>query len=287
MYYILSLMTGVLLSVMVAFNGGLSEQYGVYSATVFIHASGLVLIAVLAFVMKEQPFSKRCAWYLYTGGAVGVFTIVSNNIAFARISVSAILALGLLGQSIAGLVVDQYGLLGMPKHRFTKNKLIGIFLLVIGIAAMMYSFETLAVVLAFIAGLSIVLARTLNAKLADLTSVRVSAFYNYVVGLAVAILVFLVLGRGEAPFADFVISPYWFIYLGGALGLTVVLISNVIVVKISAFYLTLLIFVGQIFSGVLIDMLITQEVSLRNLTGGLFVAVGLCVNLILDRKREE
>lgn len=283
MYYILALITGVVLSVMVAFNGGLSDQYGVYSATVFIHASGLAVIGVIALINKERPFSNMQPWYLYIGGAIGVLTIVSNNLAFGRISVSAILALGLLGQSITGLIIDQRGLFGMPRHPFTKGKLVGLALLIAGIAAMIYSFETLAVVMSFIAGISIVLARTVNAKLAVLTSVRISAFYNYVIGLAVAFLVFLLLGRGEAP--ELVLSPYWFIYLGGALGLCIVLISNVIVVKISAFYLTLLLFVGQIFSGVMIDVFITGEISVRNFMGGLFVAVGLCINLLLDKKK--
>jgi len=65
----------------------------------------------------------------------------------------------------------------------------------------------------------------------------------------------------------------------------VVILGNITVVKVSAFYLTLLIFIGQIFSGILIDAVISGEFSARILTGGILVAIGLCVNLLLDRKK--
>ena len=285
MYYFLSLLTGILISVMVAVNGGLTKQYGVYSATVIIHIIGLILITVLSLVKHERLFPKRHAWFLYLGGAIGVLTTVFNNLAFGRISVSAILALGLFGQSITGLVIDQFGLLGMPRHPFTQRKLIGLALILAGIVLMINSFEIIAVAVSFIAGVNIVISRTLNAKLAGLTSVRTSTFYNYLIGLLISIPVFLLLGRNEAALAGFEISPDLYIYLGGLLGVFIVIISNITVVKIPAFYLTLLIFIGQIFSGVLIDIVISQELSSRNLIGGVLVAAGLCVNLLLDNKR--
>jgi hypothetical protein len=76
--------------------------------------AGLLFIIIMTLIKREHPFFKRQAWFLYLGGAIGVLTTVFNNVAFARISVSSILALGLFGQSMAGLIIDQYGLLDMP-----------------------------------------------------------------------------------------------------------------------------------------------------------------------------
>ena len=270
---------------MIAFNGGLSELYGVYSATVIIHIVGLILITTLALINKDRLFSKRQTWFLYLGGALGVLTTVSNNLAFGRISVSAMLALGLFGQSIAGLMFDQYGFFNMPKYPFVKRKLIGLLFIIGGIVSMVNNFEVIAVIVSFVAGVNIVISRTLNAKLAALTSVRTGTFYNYLIGLFVSIPVFLLLGRNEITLAEFAVSPNWFIYLGGMLGVCVVLLCNITVMKISALYLTLLIFIGQVFSGILIDVIISRELSLRNLIGGVLVAIGLCINLFLDSKR--
>lgn len=287
MFYILSLLMGILISIMVAANGGLTTQYGVYSATVIIHIVGLVLISTVVLAKRERFFPGRFAWFLYLGGAIGVLTTVFNNFSFGRISVSAILALGLFGQSVAGLIIDQYGFFGMQKHPFRTEKLLGLTLILAGIASMISGFEILAVVVSFVAGVNIVISRTLNAKLSDVTSVRVSTFYNYFIGLVVSLLVFWLLGRNEIVFSELTLSPNWHIYMGGVLGVCVVLLGNIVVVKISAFYLTLLIFIGQVFSGVIIDAVIAQSVSTRNIIGGLLVTAGLSVNLMLDNRKQR
>ena len=272
---------------MVASNGGLTEQYGIYSATIIIHIMGLLFIIAWILTKREKVIFGRHPWYLYIGGFIGVFTTVSNNLAFGRISVSAILALTLFGQSLSGLAVDHFGFFGMPKYQFTKRKLIGLALTLVGIASMLNSFEIVAVLVSFLAGITILLSRTLNAKLADLTSVRSSTFFNYFFGLIGAVIAFFILGRGESGIAGFVFSPRWYIYFGGVLGACVVLLSNIRVMKISAFYLSLLMFVGQVFSGVVVDIMISREVSYRIIIGGVFVALGMCIDLVLDSKRFE
>ena len=287
MYYFLSLLTGVIISVMIAFNGGLTQQYGVYTATVLIHLVGLLLILFIVMIKRENPFSKKHSWFLYIGGAIGVFTTVANNVAFSRISVSAILALMLFGQSVTGIVFDRYGFFNMPKHHFAKRKLIGMALVLCGIIAMLSDFEVIAIVFSFVAGACIVITRSMNARLAELSTIRVSTFFNYFTGLLTAIPVLLILGSFETSLFEFSFSPNWYIYFGGVLGVCVVLLSNVTVVKISAFYLTLLIFIGQVFSGVLVDIVISQEVSFRIIIGGVFVTTGLCLNLLMDYKNTQ
>ncbi|MCL2851905.1 MAG: DMT family transporter [Defluviitaleaceae bacterium] len=283
MYYILSLLAGVLISAMVAFNGGLTEAYGVYSATVLIHVVGLAFILIILLVKRESPFIKRHAWFLYTGGAIGVLTVLFNNLAFGRISVSAILALSLFGQSICGLIVDQYGLLGMPRHPFQKRKIAGLVIVLVGSLSMITSFEAMAVIVSIATGATIVVSRTLNARLAELTSVRVSTFYNYLLGLSAAVLIFPAAGLAELAYIELNPSPW--IYLGGVLGVGVILIFNTTVTKISAFYLTLLSFIGQVFAGILIDVMISRELSVHNLIGGVLVTIGLCANLVMDRRK--
>jgi transporter family-2 protein len=283
LYYFISLLTGILISVMIVFNGGLTAEYGLYTATVVIHIVGMTIIAAAVLIKRENPFKKIHSWYLYLGGAIGVASTVFNNFGFGRISVSAILALGLFGQSLTGLAIDQYGFFGMPKHPFNKRKIIGLILILIGIVAMTDKLEILAVAVSFGAGVCIVVSRTLNAKLSDLTSLRVSTFFNYMVGLVLSVPVLLLLGGGELTDVKWAFSPEIYIYFGGALGVCIVLASNLTVTKISAFYLTLLVFIGQVFSGRVIDIFISGVFSARNLIGGALVAAGLFVNLLLER----
>ena len=290
MFYFLSLLTGILISVMVAVNGGLTEAYDVYPATVIIHIAGLLLISAVVIAKKDRVVNRNIPVFLYLGGAIGVLTTVFNNMAFGQISVSAILALGLLGQSIAGLIIDQFGLFGMPKHSFTKGKLVGFVIIIGGIAYMIGQAEVLAVaavIVSFVAGVNIVLSRSLNAKLAERTSVYTSTFYNYVVGLTgsvIALGIFIAIRGGNGAFYGVTITGHpWWIYFGGVLGVCVVFISNITAPKISAFFLSLLIFVGKIFAGIVIDYVLTGELS-AHVVGGMLVAVGLVVNLLVDRE---
>jgi len=284
MYYFLSLLCGILLAAMIPLNGGLADIFGLHSASVFIHITGLIVITAIILIKREKPFANRQAFYLYLGGAIGVLTVICNNLAFGRISVSAILALLLVGQGITGLAFDQFGWLGMPKHPFRKSRIFGLLLIVGGIIIMVDRFDFVAVSLSFVAGVITVISRTLNAKLADNTSIRVSTFFNYAVGLTIASAVCLALGRNEPVFSELAVSPDFYLYVGGTLGVCMILISNMIVTKVPAFYLSLLLFIGQVFTGIIIDVIIMQSFSIPILVGGVLVTAGLFTDIIFNRK---
>ena len=285
MYYLLSLLIGILVAVMITVNGGLTALNGVYSAAVIIHVVGLILIGTIILFRKEKPFAKRHPWYFYIGGVLGVAITASTNFAFGKISVSSILAVSLFGMSIAGVLTDQFGLFGMKKHPFRAYQIPGILLVLGGIVWMMNGGFALWPVLAvFLSGVLLVISRSYNARLADETSVFVSTFFNYFCGLATAILVFLLFGLNEPIWRGFSFSPNWWIYLGGAIGVFTVWLSNVVVVKIPQLYITLLMFVGQVFTGVLMDALIDGSFSTENIIGGVFVSAGLALNLLFERR---
>lgn len=139
MYYLLSILSGVLIAIMVTLNGSLTTWHGVYLASVIIHFVGLVFVVLFMKFRKEKIFGshKRLPFYLYLGGAVGVITTVTNNMAFGKISVSAILALALLGQSISAIVIDHFGLFHMKVQKFNPKKLFGYAFVLVGIFFLM------------------------------------------------------------------------------------------------------------------------------------------------------
>jgi bacterial/archaeal transporter family-2 protein len=137
MYRLLSALIGVLITIMVLLNGVLSQKLGNYSSTFIIHLLGLTLMSIIVIVKKNKiSFSKDIPIYLYSGGILGVFTILFNNISFNLLGASLTLALGLLGQSICSLVVDHYGVLGMRVVKFKKEKLLGLIIIALGIVIM-------------------------------------------------------------------------------------------------------------------------------------------------------
>jgi len=285
------MIAGVLIAIMVVANGELGSSIGLYSSTSIIHLVGLIFIAIIfAFSKKPKRSAKGLPFYMYLGGMVGLFTVVFSNLAFGKISVSAILALGLLGQSIASIFVDQFGLFKMPKVKFSKRKIIGLAFLLVGILVMISVREakqTTAIIVALLAGLAVVLSRTINARLAQETSILTSVLFNYIVGLATSLIFLAIAGQGEITFASFAPPSNYLIYTGGIIGVFIIMLLNVIVTKISAFYLTLLLFVGQVFSGMVIDIILSGAFSMSNLIGGILVALGLSLNVLFDKMVEK
>ncbi|MGL6200026.1 MAG: DMT family transporter [Lachnospiraceae bacterium] len=285
MYYILTVLAGIITSIMIVWNGELSDQYGVYPANVIIHIVGLISITFVMLIRRDRAFKKRMPLYLYLGGVIGVATTTFNNIAYGQISVSAILALCLFGQSVTSIITDQLGFMGMPKYPFHKSKIWGLLLVSAGIAYMITDFEIVAVLLSFLSGVNLVVSRTLNARLAENTSVVSSTFFNYVTGLFVSALV-MVVARGYDVSTIQLPSNIHMLF-GGMLGVVVIWLFNVVAVKISSFYMTLFLFIAQVFTGVLLDAIITGTFSLHNTIGGLLVAAGLVINLMLDKRNSS
>lgn len=284
MYYFLSLFTGVIIALMIVQNGEVSALHGVYASTFIVHFVGLIIQTPIVIKRRDNPFRAKLPLFFFCGGVFGFIVTACNNISFGRISVSAILALGLLGQSIMSLFVDQYGMFGMPQHKFKKQRILGLIIVLIGTFIMIEDFEIVAVTASIVSGATLVIQRCANGKLAEKTSVMASTYCSYLIGAIISLIALFVLGSDEAIFSGFTFSSNYIIYLGGALGTMIVICSNICVQKVPAFYLAILMFVGQVFTGLIVDAMIYGTFTSLNLIGGSLVSLGLILDMVLDRK---
>lgn len=139
MYNILSLLIGMLIAIMVAFNGQLSSGIGNYFSLVVIHILGYLALLIFMIIKKIKiPFKLTQPVWLYSAGAISVFTVMFNNLAYPVLGVSLPVALGLLGQTVTSLVFDHFGFLGMPVVKFNKKKIIGISIIICGVLIMTF-----------------------------------------------------------------------------------------------------------------------------------------------------
>ena len=134
---------------------------------------------------------------------------------------------------------------------------------------------------AIAAGVSIVVARIINSNLANKIGIFEGTFLNYVIGLFFSIIFFF-FSSDTFNLSSKILGtiPFW-TFLGGLVGVIVVAASNLVTPKISAFYLTLIIFVGQLFTGMVIDYFNLNLISKGKIIGGLLVVAGLSYNLII------
>ena len=70
------------------------------------------------------------AWF---GGVLGAFYVASSIVLGPRLGAAALLALIVLGQLLASLVLDHYGLFGFAQHPISLSRLLGAVLLFGGV----------------------------------------------------------------------------------------------------------------------------------------------------------
>ncbi|OHW63177.1 hypothetical protein EUAN_00410 [Andreesenia angusta] len=139
------------------------------------------------------------------------------------------------------------------------------------------------IAIALVTGSMVVLSMVINSKLAGRVGVISGTLVNYMVGL-LGITVFLLLkDRGMAvELSGFKEIPIW-AYFGGAVGVLVVSLSNVVIPKIPTIYSSILIFIGQISMGMIIDYFLLDIISIGKLVGSGLILLGLLYNFNLDR----
>ena len=141
--------------------------------------------------------------------------------------------------------------------------------------------------LAFAAGVTTVVARIVNSHLAGKIGLLQGTFYNYVMGILSASIILLFSNEvNQLSSLDFSSIPVK-AYFGGIFGIAVVVLSSYVTPRISVFYQTLFVFIGQIFVGIIVDYFVLNQLSVGKIIGGILVLFGLLYNLMIDKKDAE
>lgn len=285
MYSVITILSGAVLAIMIAVNGELSGQYGVFGSSVIVQMVGTIFALSAIIIKREKLILKTTIpkWYYLTGVITASITVF-QNMAFHYISMTSIIALGLVGQTIISLLIDQFGMFGMKKTAPSKSVVISLIFAAAGIAVMAdgtIGNSIFAIVLSLAAGVSVVLSRVFNANIAEHTSILQGSFISYFLGLPAVVLVAWFMQ--EIPFGMEISGANIWMYLGGILGVLVVLMCNLTVPHVSSFKLTMFIFLGQVLTGIILDLAFHQLAMDASFWGGIIISVGILISKIIDR----
>jgi len=137
---------------------------------------------------------------------------------------------------------------------------------------------------ALFAGISVVITRIFNAKIAEELGTIQGTYINYLTGLGGAFIFFIIskeyVNLSGTSYSNLPIYAYF----GGAIGILVVVLSNYATPKVSSFSLSLLIFTGQLFIGIVIDFISYGDVSMGKIVGGILILLGLIYNIKVEKE---
>ncbi len=133
--YSVMVLAGIGIPVMAAMNAGLGLRIGpAASVTALLLVGALVsgVITLFTGTPSMRTLLEAPSW-LYLGGLVVVFYILSITVLGPHIGIGTAVLCVLLGQILSAALVDHFGWFGAPKSPITVQKLIGLAFMTLGI----------------------------------------------------------------------------------------------------------------------------------------------------------
>jgi bacterial/archaeal transporter family-2 protein len=136
--YLIALLAGAGLTIQVGMNATIRSATGAASFASLVNFI-IGTLALCAFVLvTRQSLPARDAlgaipWWGWFGGLLGALYVASATVVGSALGGTTLLALTVLGQLVAALLVDHYGWLGFPEHPITFARVAGVCLLLAGI----------------------------------------------------------------------------------------------------------------------------------------------------------
>lgn len=137
-FYLLSLLAGVAVAVQTAVNAQLRNDTNNPVLTALISFGiGTVALTILYLsffkVSPVFPAGFEFTWWKFTGGLLGVVYVTAVVIAAPRIGAANALGFIVAGQFVAAVIIDHFGLLGMPVNSISWWRIAGIVILICGV----------------------------------------------------------------------------------------------------------------------------------------------------------
>ena len=138
LFMILAILTGVAMSTQAAVNSKLAGNVQSPVLAAFISfAVGTVALFIWAFItgapLGNLAAAKDAPPVAWIGGVLGAFFVLIMTMIVPRIGVALAFSLAITGQMLGALVVDHFGLLGIPEHKISWQRIVGVLFVMAGV----------------------------------------------------------------------------------------------------------------------------------------------------------
>lgn len=135
---LLVITAGISVALQQVLNANLRSKLGSPWWAAFVsYFVGMVFMLPVALTSSAPRFAdssgRPSSWVSWTGGLFGALFIATAIFMVPRLGVATVLALIVVGQMLASLTFDHFGLLGIPQHSANPTRLLGTVLLIVGV----------------------------------------------------------------------------------------------------------------------------------------------------------
>ena len=135
-FFLIGTGAGALITVQSVLNAALGKRTGSLGSVLLLTLVSIALLIPLVLLipgtadLRQLPGPSQ--WYLYAGGLLGIAILATPIVLVPRIGATATLTALVAGQLTLAVVVDHFGVLGVPRAEITATKVLGLALLVGG-----------------------------------------------------------------------------------------------------------------------------------------------------------
>lgn len=135
---LMALFAGAVLPFQAAANAtvGRALEHWLWGAFTSLTVSSLVVITALLILRVPMPDLGKALqgpWWLWIGGVLGAFYVAAAAALIPRLGTAGFLVLVVAGQIITSVVVDHFGLMGVPSKPINLARVAGVVLILAGV----------------------------------------------------------------------------------------------------------------------------------------------------------
>lgn len=139
LFLLMAALAGALIPIQAGVNASLRNYlpHPIFAA-VTNFSVGLSLLAISVVAMRATPPSlqmiSKVPWWCWIGGSMGAALVLSGIFLAHRLGAATFAACIILGQLMASVVCDHFGLVGYAENHINLQRVIGLGLLAGGVA---------------------------------------------------------------------------------------------------------------------------------------------------------
>jgi transporter family-2 protein len=133
----LVLAVGAVVALQPELNAGLGKGVGEATAAVVSFATGLLVLIVVAGALGQLGDIggvTEVKWPYLLGGVIGAAVVLVSLAAVPKLGAGPLTAALVFGQLVMAVIIDRQGWLGVPQQHLTPARIVGVVLLLAGVA---------------------------------------------------------------------------------------------------------------------------------------------------------
>lgn len=125
---------GIAVGTQAPIAGAMGQRIGGAGSSLIVHLGGAVASLLLLIVRRGEQIAewRNLPWYMLGCGAFGLVLYVSLSHTVPRVGATAAIAMLIVGQLSAGMVIDHFGAFGIEARTIDLNRIAAIVFLLAG-----------------------------------------------------------------------------------------------------------------------------------------------------------